>query len=84
MAIVPALDEPLTLLVWRLSVDVSAWPTKPPCRDKAAANKTANTQISWNGPTGRRKPLFILNPARPPHAYATDTHTLTARCLRSL
>ena len=75
MAIMPALDHPLTLLEWRLSVDALAWPAKPLCREEAAANKTAaNTQITWNGPTGHRKPLFIFNPARPPHAYATHTH----------
>jgi len=74
MATVPALDEPLTMLVWRSSVDVPAWPTKPPCREKAAASKTAaNTQITWNGPTGHRNSLFIFNPARPLHAYATHT-----------
>ncbi len=35
----------------------------------------ANTQISWNGPTGHRKPLFILNPARTPTSRLRDGHT---------
>jgi hypothetical protein len=54
---------------------------KPDRREKAAvgSEKPANTQSTWNGRSGHRKPPLITLSPRGPSRYATHTKRVVAR-----